>query len=176
GLVDEVSLLTDIEQENLRNSVHPVKLVLTKLRKLGFKIIHSTVKLLLAWHEILEALKMRVTTLQRDVSTRWNLTFDMVEYALRHREAIDAVTQRRDLGLRQLELTDHEWVIAEQLRDVLKTLNRYYQLTDTLEVYRIAMVLHPCHKLTYFRRAKWEDTWIETAETLVQETFERSYS
>ncbi|KAG1900157.1 uncharacterized protein F5891DRAFT_952567, partial [Suillus fuscotomentosus] len=156
--------------------------------KLGFKIIHSTVKLLPAWHEILEALKMRVTTLPWDVSTCWNSTFDMVEYALRNREAIDAVTQRQDLGLRQLELTDHEWVIAEQLQDILKdatlfflrstpnlatvipamdlideklttyslnasflpsirvavglakkTLNRYYQLTDTSEVYHIAM-------------------------------------
>ncbi|KAG2060745.1 hypothetical protein BDR06DRAFT_843591, partial [Suillus hirtellus] len=84
GLVDEVSLLTDIKQENLRNSVCPIKLVLTKLHKLGFKIIHLTVKLLPAWHKILEALKMRVTTLPWDVSTCWNLTFDMVKYALRH--------------------------------------------------------------------------------------------
>ncbi|KAG2060746.1 hypothetical protein BDR06DRAFT_843353, partial [Suillus hirtellus] len=44
-----------------------------------------------------------------------------------------------------------------------KTLNCYYQLTDISEVYHIAMVLHPCHKLTYFRCAKWEDAWIETA-------------
>ncbi|KAG2120469.1 uncharacterized protein F5147DRAFT_563274, partial [Suillus discolor] len=158
------------------------------LHKLGFKIIHSTMKLLPAWHGILEALKMKVTTLPQDVSTHWNSTFDMVEYALRHQEAIDAVNQRRDLGLQQLELTDQEWVIAEQLQDILKdammffsrstpnlvtvipamdlideklttyslnasflpsirvavglakkTLNRHYQLTDTSEVYRIAM-------------------------------------
>jgi hypothetical protein len=56
----------------------------------------------------------------RDVATRWNSTFDMLNYALEHREAVDAVTQRRDLGLRKYELEDHEWAIAEQLRDVLK--------------------------------------------------------
>jgi hypothetical protein len=56
----------------------------------------------------------------RDVSTRWNSTFDMLEYAIEHREAIDIVTQRRDLGLRKFELIDDEWMIVEQLRDVLK--------------------------------------------------------
>lgn len=56
----------------------------------------------------------------RDVATRWNSTFDMLEYALNHRDALDVVTQRRDLGLRKFELTDIEWEVAEQLRDVLK--------------------------------------------------------
>ncbi|KAG1853540.1 hypothetical protein C8R48DRAFT_558143, partial [Suillus tomentosus] len=121
----------------------------------------------------------------------------------------------RDLGLRKFELTDEEWEIAGQLRDVLKilkdatlffsrstpslatvipamdliddkltsysqdrkylpairaavclakkTLNRYYELTDTSEVYRIAMVLHPRHKLSYFKNAGWEDEWVDTA-------------
>jgi hypothetical protein len=44
----------------------------------------------------------------------------MLEYALNHRDALDVVTQRRDLGLRKFELTDIEWEVAEQLRDVLK--------------------------------------------------------
>ncbi|TDL16425.1 hypothetical protein BD410DRAFT_705554, partial [Rickenella mellea] len=44
-----------------------------------------------------------------------------------------------------------------------RTLNRYYNLTDNSEVYRIAMVLHPRHKLNYFKSAGWEDGWIEAA-------------
>ncbi|KAF8236638.1 hypothetical protein L208DRAFT_1176013, partial [Tricholoma matsutake] len=36
-----------------------------------------------------------------------------------------------------------------------RTLNCYYSLTDSSEVYRIAMVLHPCHKLKYFEKANW---------------------
>ncbi|KAJ8582620.1 hypothetical protein M405DRAFT_690829, partial [Rhizopogon salebrosus TDB-379] len=56
-----------------------------------------------------------------------------------------------------------------------KTLDRYYQLTDSSEVYRIAMVLHPHHKLSYFKTAGWEDEWIKTAEALVRDEFERSY-
>jgi hypothetical protein len=77
-----------------------------------------------------------------------------------------------------------------------KTLNRYYELTDSSEVYRIAMgelhnspisglisfllcvliVLHPRHKLMYFQTAKWNDKWIKTAESLVRDEFERSYN
>jgi len=44
----------------------------------------------------------------------------MLKYALEHRKALDVITQRRDLGLRKFELTDKEWEIASQLRDVLK--------------------------------------------------------
>ncbi|KAF9537613.1 hypothetical protein CPC08DRAFT_651696 [Agrocybe pediades] len=33
------------------------------------------------------------------------------------------------------------------------TLNKYYNATDHSEVYHIAMVLHPRHKLTYFKHA-----------------------
>ncbi|KAH9987579.1 hypothetical protein BJV77DRAFT_922019, partial [Russula vinacea] len=44
-----------------------------------------------------------------------------------------------------------------------KTLNRYYSKTDLSNVYRIAMVLHPRHKLNYFKKAKWEDDWIKAA-------------
>ena len=41
---------------------------------------------------------------------------------------------------------------------------------------RVLIVLHPRHKLTYFRTAKWSDEWIKTAESLVRDEFERSYN
>ncbi|KAG1839440.1 hypothetical protein DFJ58DRAFT_718543 [Suillus subalutaceus] len=47
------------------------------------------------------------------------------------------------------------------------TLNRYYSMMDRSEVYHIAMVLHPRHKLSYFRSVGWEQQWIKTAEKLV---------
>lgn len=62
------------------------------------------------------------------------------------------------------------------------TLNKYYQLMDSSHTYQIAMgeqriflyqfltdvvlfltVLHPCHKLKYFLKAKWELEWINAA-------------
>ncbi|KAG0706868.1 hypothetical protein DFH29DRAFT_758840, partial [Suillus ampliporus] len=156
--------------------------------KVAFKLIHSTTILLPAWHEALHSLKMSIMLMPRNVAMRWNSTFDMLNYAVEHRKAVDIVTQHWDLGLCEFELSDEEWDIAGQLRDILKyttlffsrsmpnlttvipamdlihdeltsyscnlkylpairaavhlakkILNRYYELTDTSEVYRIAM-------------------------------------
>lgn len=77
-----------------------------------------------------------------------------------------------------------------------KTLNRYYDKTDHSEVFRIAMgkptphnfiasflissfndtVLHPRHKLQYFKNANWLPEWIDIAKNIVREEFERSYA
>ncbi|KAG2136523.1 ribonuclease H-like domain-containing protein, partial [Suillus bovinus] len=171
--------------------------------KLTYKTIHLTTIILPTWHGILKDLLEPQTLMPCDVATRWNLMFDMLDYALEHCEAIDTITQRRDLGLRKYELEDNEWEILQQLRDILKilkdatlyfscatpnlamvipamdhvnkmltsylcnkkympsirlavqlakkTLNRYYQLTDRSHTYRISMVLHPQHKLSYFK-------------------------
>lgn len=56
----------------------------------------------------------------------------MLDYAIEHREAVDIVTQRRDLGLRKFELNDDEWAIAEQLRGVLKVSTGYIRTTHSL--------------------------------------------
>ncbi|KAF8150997.1 hypothetical protein B0H34DRAFT_825189 [Crassisporium funariophilum] len=56
-----------------------------------------------------------------------------------------------------------------------QTLNQYYNKTDHSEVYRIAMVLHPCQKHQYFKTAGWEDVWIETAHNIVWEEFDQTY-
>jgi hypothetical protein len=42
----------------------------------------------------------------------------MLEYALTHREAIDSITQRRDL--RKFELGDDEWLFLSELHGILK--------------------------------------------------------
>ncbi|KAE9398168.1 hypothetical protein BT96DRAFT_761000, partial [Gymnopus androsaceus JB14] len=44
-----------------------------------------------------------------------------------------------------------------------KTLNKYYALTDNSDIYRIAMVLHPSLKLSYFNRLNWPEGWIDDA-------------
>ncbi|KAG2360728.1 hypothetical protein BDR07DRAFT_1288937 [Suillus spraguei] len=35
------------------------------------------------------------------------------------------------------------------------------------------MVLHPCHKLAYFKHVKWEQQWIDTAETIICTAYEQ---
>lgn len=91
-----------------------------QLRKLSFKIIHSTTKLLPAWKAILKTLKLREKLLPRDVKTRWNSTYDMLDVAVRYRQAVDMLTGDKSNGLRSFELSPEEWDIASQLRKVLR--------------------------------------------------------
>jgi hypothetical protein len=63
------------------------------------KILHSTTNVLPAWKAILKAQKQTITLMPLDVATRWNSTFDLLEYALRHQKELDTVTQQRDLRL-----------------------------------------------------------------------------
>ncbi|KAG2335485.1 hypothetical protein BDR05DRAFT_954039 [Suillus weaverae] len=82
-------------------------------------------------------------------------------------------------SLQKFELADYEWTIAGQLWDVLKkyllAIHTAIGLTkQTLN--RIAMdefVLHPQHKLSYFKNAGWEERWIATVETLVHDEFKQ---
>ena len=55
-----------------------------------------------------------------DVTTQWNLTFDMLNFAVKHIAAINAITSNRDMKLRQYKLSEDKWDVARQLRDVLK--------------------------------------------------------
>jgi hypothetical protein len=75
-----------------------------------------------------------------------------------------------------------------------QTLNRYYDKTDHSDVYRIAMgkyihsfflfhsfksppaVLHPRHKLHYFKTAGWKEDWINTSRDIVRAEFDQTYA
>ena len=107
---------------------------------------------------------MTVSLMPRDVSTQWNSTYDMLAYALKHRKAVDSITQGRELGLRKFELADHEWETVEQLHDVLKvsllqrsfhTANNHKQLTvrspDTQGRYAVFFTVHSKSRNGYSR-------------------------
>ena len=56
----------------------------------------------------------------RDVTTRWNSTFDMLAFAVQYRSAIDNITGDKSANLRKYELDEAEWNIASQLHSTLK--------------------------------------------------------
>jgi hypothetical protein len=62
----------------------------------------------------------------RDVSTRWNSTYDMLRFAYKYREAIDRITGERSLKLRDYEVSEAEWDIVKQLKDCLKVSMTYW--------------------------------------------------
>jgi hypothetical protein len=91
-----------------------------QLRALANAIKNSSTIILPHWFAKLGELGLKVRMMPRDVSTRWNSTFDMLDFAVDYRAAIDAITSARDLNLRKYELADHEWAIVVELRDTLK--------------------------------------------------------
>jgi hypothetical protein len=40
----------------------------------------------------------------------------------------------------------------------------------------LVTVLHPRHKLSYFKSAGWDHEWIETAQQLVRDEFDLNYA
>ena len=44
----------------------------------------------------------------------------MLDFAIKHIAAINAITSDRDMELRQYKLSEDEWDVACQLQDVLK--------------------------------------------------------
>jgi|SRR5882762_642802 len=85
-------------------------------------MIHSTTIILPLWFQTLAKLKLEACKMPCDVSTQWNSMFDMLEFALQYREAVDDIAGNKTANLRQYELNDKEWQITEQLHDMLKVL------------------------------------------------------
>jgi hypothetical protein len=81
--------------------------------------------LLPAWKSTLRGLGLRERLMPRDVATRWNSTFDMLDFAIQYRAGIVAMVEARGNNLRALELSDEEWKIATDLHAVLKVVHIY---------------------------------------------------
>ncbi|KAL6308918.1 hypothetical protein BKA93DRAFT_724755 [Sparassis latifolia] len=98
-LLEALFDFTDNKHVSLTENVRPVKLVLVKLCKLAFKIVHLMTITLPAWYATLNDLKVAERIMLRDVVTRWNFTYDMLEFSLNYRKAIDIISAGHELGL-----------------------------------------------------------------------------
>jgi hypothetical protein len=56
----------------------------------------------------------------QDVSTHWNSTYDMAEFAIEYCTALDIMTADRDMNLRKFELSKKDWSLVTELCEVLK--------------------------------------------------------
>ena len=91
-----------------------------QLRKLAYKIVNLTTKVCPEWHAALKQLRMKERSMPRDVTVRWNSTYDMTEFVFTHKKAVNVITSNCDLGLQKFELTENVWGIVGQLAKVLK--------------------------------------------------------
>ncbi|KIJ50640.1 hypothetical protein M422DRAFT_147211, partial [Sphaerobolus stellatus SS14] len=66
-------------------------------------------------------------------------------------------------------------VIQHGATNALRLLNKYYTATDDCEIYHIARIMHPCYKLHYFCKNKWEEEWVTTALEMAQEMWLTKY-
>jgi hypothetical protein len=73
-----------------------------------------------AWQSVCIVKGLKPNLIPRDVVTRWNSTYDMMNFALKYCEAIDAITADKALKLRKYELLDDDWVIVQDLVAVLE--------------------------------------------------------
>jgi hypothetical protein len=80
---------------------------------------NSSTIILPQWNMKLKELGLSIRMMPRDVSTRWNSTYDMLDFSIAYRSALDSITANRGLNLRQFELDNEEWKAAEKLRDTL---------------------------------------------------------
>ena len=54
-----------------------------------------------------------------DVCTRWNATYDMLQFAYKYKDAINKITDTCEMKLQDYEIELHEWDIVKQLWDIL---------------------------------------------------------
>jgi hypothetical protein len=91
-----------------------------KLCKMAFTLKNSTMILLLQWYNTLAAHHLPHHMMPCNVSTQWNLTFNMLNFAIEYCLAINTMAATWDFDLHKHELVPAEWRIAGELCDVLQ--------------------------------------------------------
>ena len=97
--VDELDALDHDAREEIMADTATVRDMVTKLRRLAFAIVRSTTIALPAWRRYCKELGLKPRILPRDVVTRWNSTYYMLDFAIKYRAVIDAMTADKSLKL-----------------------------------------------------------------------------
>ena len=91
-----------------------------QLRGVSKAIKNSSTIVLPKWYGVLETQALKPRIMPCDVSTRWNLTYDMLQFATKYRAALDIMTADLDMNLCRYELSEKEWGMATELCEVLQ--------------------------------------------------------
>ncbi|KAH9051519.1 hypothetical protein EDB87DRAFT_1571406, partial [Lactarius vividus] len=126
GWVDEQGELSAWDLRELEGNVQPVRMTLVKLHKVAYAIKNSPTLILLKWFLTLDELGLGCHMMPQDVLTRWNSTYDMLVFTVKYQDVLNTVTGDCDMKLWWYEMDNTEWVIAQQLCEVLKVSYRYH--------------------------------------------------
>ncbi|TFK58379.1 hypothetical protein BDN72DRAFT_751708, partial [Pluteus cervinus] len=69
----------------------------SQLRTTLFRIVNSTTKLLPLWKEICKKHGLAEKLIPRDVSTRWNSTFDLADVSCKYKKALTKIMKEKEL-------------------------------------------------------------------------------
>ncbi|KNE99746.1 hypothetical protein PSTG_07033 [Puccinia striiformis f. sp. tritici PST-78] len=139
-------------------------------------------------------------SIERDVCTRWNSTNAQLKSVIRCKPAILEWQRLKSYGIdRKYHVDEADFALAQDMVDItkhlstaitntdyppalrnacrvgLKITNKYYSLTDSSPLYRIAILLHPSFRDEYFKMAKWQPDWIAEAIRLAREMWVTHY-
>ena len=100
-----------------------------QLHKLAYAIKNSSTLALPEWFRILDELSLDAHMMPCDVRTRWNATYNMLNFTYEYKDTINQITDRCDMKLRDYKIEPQEWdIIKPQEWDIIK------QLRDVLGV------------------------------------------
>jgi len=101
--------------------------LIPKLCKAAYAIKNLTTIVLPEWWAILDRMAtaskqksqkpLSKRMMPQDVATRWNYTYEMLNFAYNYRNAFNKLTGNRDMKMRKYEIEDAEWEIVKQLAD-----------------------------------------------------------
>ena len=76
-----------------------------------YTIRNSSTLILPQWYRTLDSLSLDERLIPRDICTRWNATYDMLDCAYEYRKAVNKITDIWDMKLQQYEVETYEWEI-----------------------------------------------------------------
>ncbi|EJD39513.1 hypothetical protein AURDEDRAFT_128157 [Auricularia subglabra TFB-10046 SS5] len=133
-----------MEAAQLARAAAVVGRVLSKIRKLSIKVLHSSTSLRPIWFAVLKELHLPPRSLPRDVDNRWNSTFLLVQFVLQYKLAVDTFTKSK-VALKPFTLGKPDWTLLDQLSTLLKPLfiyTEFFSRSDFAGVCYAIRVLH----------------------------------
>ena len=102
---------------------------------------------------MLGELELSHRMMPRDVTNRWNSTYDMLKFSLAFREALDTIMGEKEMKLWKYEMDEEEWEIARQLCEVLKVSFSLLRKCHSNNITRFSRTQ------LYFSRGMESQTW-----------------